>query len=80
MARAGIPGWDWASVEPHFRKVDAMAAPQRYTNPLSRAFLEACVETGTPRTGDFNGQSRMAPDPTLLSSAQGGDTVQPTRT
>jgi choline dehydrogenase len=51
----GCVGWDWASVERHSRKAGAMAAPQRYTNPLSRAFVEACVETGIPRTGDFNG-------------------------
>lgn len=51
----GCAGWDWASVERHFRKVDAMARPQRYTNPLSRAFVEACEEAGIARTSDFNG-------------------------
>ncbi len=54
----GCTGWDWISVERYFLKADALAARQRYTNPLSQAFVEACVETGIPRINDFNGSEQ----------------------
>ena len=69
-AALGASGWHWDAVLPYFRRSEANArgADQlhgadgplsvcdlRHVNPLSRAFVEAGVQTGFPRNPDFNG-------------------------
>jgi choline dehydrogenase len=66
----GCTGWDWESVLPYFKKAEDQARgpseyhgiggplrvsdqPQRWE--LADALLEACVQAGIPRNGDFNG-------------------------
>jgi len=69
-AAAGNPGWDYASLLPHFRASECNSrgadrfhggeGPLRISdpvelNPLSRAFLAAGKETGLAANNDFNG-------------------------
>ncbi|MGB9402109.1 MAG: choline dehydrogenase [Candidatus Acidiferrales bacterium] len=68
--RLGNPGWSFEDVLPFFLKSENQARIDsefhgrsgplrvedlRTINPLSRAFVEAAVETGLPRNEDFNG-------------------------
>jgi choline dehydrogenase len=69
-AGLGNAGWSYAEVLPYFKRAEHQergaddyhgvggplnVADLRDVNPLSRAFVEACVEVGLPRNGDFNG-------------------------
>ena len=54
----GAQGWCWKCVEPAFGRLESMAANLRTVNPLSEAFIEACGQTGIPRTADFNGEEQ----------------------
>lgn len=68
-ARMGNEGWGFSDVHPYFRKAENHAlgsepygvggpldvSPLRTINPLSRAFVEAAMELGLPRSADFNG-------------------------
>ena len=69
-AQAGCRGWSYADVLPYFRRSETFDqgadayhggdGPLRITsgemdNPLFRAFLEAGVQAGYPRSDDFNG-------------------------
>jgi choline dehydrogenase len=45
-ARAGNPGWDFASVDPYFEKSALNVCDARPGHALSRAFLAACGEAG----------------------------------
>ncbi|KAA2267210.1 FAD-binding protein [Solihabitans fulvus] len=66
-AALGNPGWSWADVEPVFRAIDSGPLPvlRDYTpDPIQRAILDACVESGVPYNPDYNngaqaGVSRM---------------------
>ena len=68
-AVTGDPGWSWDAVLPlfkgaedHYRGADAFhgaggewrVEAQRLRWDLLEAFVEACVQTGIPRTADFN--------------------------
>lgn len=65
-----VPGWSYAEVLPHFKKLEThflgpseyhgdsgplSVERRRYTNPLSHAFVEAGVQAGLRRNPDFNG-------------------------
>jgi choline dehydrogenase len=69
----GNEGWDYVSVLPYFKRAQRQergasayhgadgplnVADLRYVNPLSRAFVDAAVSSGIPRTEDFNGAER----------------------
>ncbi len=69
----GNPGWGFSDVLPYFKKSEdqerdatayhGVGGPLRVedlreVNPLSRAFVEACVEIGLPRNADFNGREQ----------------------
>ncbi|MFO0996033.1 MAG: choline dehydrogenase [Alphaproteobacteria bacterium] len=69
-AQAGCRGWTYADVLPYFRRAERhelggdtyhgsdgplAVAASKMTNPLCRAFVEAGVEAGYPRSEDVNG-------------------------
>ena len=69
-AQSGCRGWSYADVLPYFRRAERhelggneyhgaegplAVAASRMTNPLTRAFVEAGVEAGYPRSEDVNG-------------------------
>ena len=73
-AAHGAPGWDWNAVLPYFRRsegntrgADALhggdgplsVSDLRYSNPLSRAFIEAGQQIGLPHNTDFNGPQQL---------------------
>jgi choline dehydrogenase len=73
-AAHGAAGWDWDSVLPYFRRsegntrgADALhggdgplcVSDLRYSNPLSRAFIEAGQQIGLPHNPDFNGPRQL---------------------
>jgi choline dehydrogenase-like flavoprotein len=69
--RMGCHGWSYRDVLPYFRRSEANdrfadefhgndgplgVSDQRYTHPLSRAFIRACQQYGIPHNSDFNGK------------------------
>ena len=69
-AQAGCRGWTYADVLPYFRRAERhelggdayhgssgplAVAASKMTNPLCKAFVEAGVEAGYPRSEDVNG-------------------------
>lgn len=69
-AAAGCSGWGYDDVLPYFRRSEDNASihdeyhgvggelhvvDQRSANPMSRAFVDACVSWGMDRNPDFNG-------------------------
>jgi len=72
-AQAGCRGWSYADVLPYFRRAEKhelggdayhggdgplAVATGRMENPLCRAFVEAGVEAGYPRSDDVNGRQQ----------------------
>jgi choline dehydrogenase len=72
-AKEGCTGWDYASVLPSFRRMEAWeSGPDTYRGgdgPISvcvqsnrgqanMAYIEACVQAGYPRNPDYNGSSQ----------------------
>jgi choline dehydrogenase len=70
---AGNPGWGYTHVLPFFKQAENQergpsayhgvggplnVADLRYTNPLTRAFVEAGEELGIPENQDFNGETQ----------------------
>ena len=53
--QAGNPDWDFASLEPYFRKIAVGTSDAAPGHLLSRAFVDACLEVGIPPVDDFNG-------------------------
>ena len=66
-----VPGWDWASVAPVFRRMEdwhdggdqirGTGGPLSVTDttgtvhPLCETYFDACAEIGIPRAADYNG-------------------------
>ena len=72
-AAAGCKGWSFDDILPYFRRSEDNARIRdeyhgiggelhvddlRSPNPLSRAFVDACVQWGMPANDDFNGASQ----------------------
>ncbi len=77
-AQAGLPGWDWASVAPSFRRSEhnpdldpawhGVGGPlavsrRRLANPLFDVFLNGAAAAGHGRTEDFNGGHPLGAGP-----------------
>ena len=73
-AADGCDGWSYADVLPLFRRAEDQArgaseyhgaggplavSDLRYTNPLSRVFIEAAATVGLPPNADFNGTTQV---------------------
>ncbi len=73
-AQSGCPGWSYADVLPYFVRAESnerfsgalhgtdgplAVSDQRYTHPLSLAFVRACQEYGIPYNADFNGTRQL---------------------
>jgi choline dehydrogenase len=72
-AKGGAVGWSYADVLPFFERAEdqsrgnlaghGVGGPLRIEdlvtrNPLSTAFVEACIESGIPANADFNGGTK----------------------
>lgn len=71
-AELGNPGWSFEDLLPYFKKSEdyergpspyrgaggpVSVSRPRHLAPFSKAFVEACLETGMPFNGDFNGEA-----------------------
>jgi len=55
----GIPGWDFRSLEPYFRKAEGeLKVSDLERHELSDAFIASARALGIPPTDDFNGPSQ----------------------
>lgn len=67
-ADAGCPGWGWEDVLPYFKRSEDFrgpgmpshgrggplaVSPLRATHPITRAFVEACAQSGVRRLADY---------------------------
>ncbi len=82
---SGCPGWGWRDVLPYFKKLEdcrfgepeyrGTGGPIGVTevkgDPITDAFLEACVQAGYPRTRDYNGKLAEGSAPLQLSVRRG---------
>ncbi len=82
---AGCPGWGFEDVLPYFRKLEdcrfgdprlrGVGGPVGVTevapDPITQAFLDACVQAGYPRTPDYNGAQPEGSAPLQLSVRDG---------
>jgi choline dehydrogenase len=50
----GNPGWGFDDVRPYFDRIQVGISDLREVNPLSRAFVEAAIQSGYPGNFDFN--------------------------
>ena len=67
----GAVGWCWDCVRTVFDRLEPLATHQRCVNPLSNAFIEACIERGIPRTSDFNGPEPYGCGPYRVTQKSG---------
>jgi choline dehydrogenase len=59
-AELGCGGWDWASIHLYFERtlLNLSVTSLRTVNPMSKAFVDAAVRSGYPRSYDFNGHEQ----------------------
>jgi choline dehydrogenase len=52
----GCEGWNFRTMRPYFERVERVleVSPPRHVAPFSRAFVEACMETGMAPVDDFH--------------------------
>jgi choline dehydrogenase len=85
-AQAGLPGWDWTSVQPSFLRSEnnpdgdprwhgrggpLQVSRRKLGHPLFGAFLAAASAAGHPRTEDFNGPAPEGAGPYDFTIAAG---------
>lgn len=82
---SGCPGWGWDDVLPYFMRLEdctfgdpsyrGVGGPIGVTrlsgDPLSNAFLEACVQSGIPRIDDYNDLNAEGASHLQLSTRKG---------
>jgi len=84
-AAAGCPGWSARDVLPYFMKLEdcrfgdpayrgvggPIAVTRLKGDPVSSAFLDACVQAGVPKTDDYNDAQAEGAAPLQLSTRNG---------
>lgn len=85
-AARGAEGWDWAGVEPYFRKAETWSGPKsarrgttgpqhveqtRVKHRLTDAFTEAAVQAGHDRNPDYNAEKQAGISPGQVSTKRG---------
>jgi len=82
---AGCPGWGAADVLPYFKRLETTTVGdadlrgrdgpvhvrELAGDPISDAFVAACVEAGYPRVADYNGDNPEGTAPLQLTSKNG---------
>jgi choline dehydrogenase len=84
--QSGCPGWDYASLLPYFKRLETAVfgdpdlrgreGPVKVTrlepeDPISRAFLESCRNTGIPFNDDYNGRATEGASRLQISAFRG---------
>jgi len=86
-ANLGNPGWSYEEVLPLFKRAEhnhcvgenayrGTSGPLqvnylRSPSPINEVFLQACEQTGLPRTADYNGAQQLGCGPTQAMQANG---------
>lgn len=86
-ADAGCPGWGWEDVLPYFKRSEDFrgpgmpshgrggplaVSPLRATHPITRAFVEACAQSGVRRLADYCAGDHGRHLPDGLGRGRGG--------
>ena len=86
-ASLGNPGWTYDEVLPLFKRSEnnhcfgenayrgtggpLQVSYLRSPSPINEVFLQACEQTGLPRTADYNGEQQLGCGPTQAMQADG---------
>ncbi|MDH4480326.1 MAG: choline dehydrogenase [Rhodoferax sp.] len=86
-ASLGNPGWSYQEVLPLFKRAEnnqcfgenayrgaggpLQVSYLRSPSPINEVFLQACEQTGLPRTPDYNGEQQLGCGPTQAMQAEG---------
>ncbi len=85
-AASGCPSWSYRDLLPYFRRSEGnerfageyhgddgplRVSDQRHTNPLSKIFIQACLDYGMPYNPDFNGERQAGAGPYQVTNHNG---------